>query len=63
MNLIVYCRDDGNLSMQAEKDEGFRSKSKKEAIFSCFSFNIVNIGLIDNGFENNLSRVFNNDKI
>ncbi|MFC1614099.1 hypothetical protein ACFL5K_02260, partial [Gemmatimonadota bacterium] len=40
-----YCSDDGNLSMQAEKDESFRSESKKKAIFSCFNFDMGNIGL------------------
>ena len=43
---IVYCRDDGNLSMQAEKEELFRSESKKKTIFSNFNFNMVNIGFM-----------------
>ena len=32
--------------MQAKKDERFRSELKKEAIFCCFNFNMVNIGSI-----------------
>jgi len=36
-----FCR---NLSFQAEKDERFRSESKKKAVFDCFNFDMVNIG-------------------
>jgi len=36
--------DDRNISIQAEKDESFRSELKKKAVFSCFNFDMGNIG-------------------
>ena len=42
---IIYRKYDGNLSMQAGKDERFRSESKKKTIFGRFNFEMGNIGL------------------
>jgi len=36
--------DDRNISIQAEKDESFRSKSKGKAIFRRINFDMGNIG-------------------
>jgi hypothetical protein len=33
-----------SLSLQAEKDERYRSESKKKAIFNDFNFNMGNVG-------------------
>ena len=43
---IIYYRDDENFSMQAEKDERFRSESKKKAVFNCFNFDMGNVSFI-----------------
>jgi len=40
----MYCRDDGHFSTHVEKDESFRSKSIKKAIFSSFNFDMGNVG-------------------
>lgn len=33
--------------MQAEKEERYRSESKKKAIFSCYNFDMVKVELYD----------------
>jgi hypothetical protein len=40
--------------MQAEKDESFRSESKKKTVSNGFNFNMGNVGLYLEGFLLNL---------
>jgi len=41
---MIYRRSNGNLLLQVEKDERFRSESKKKAIFTGISFELENLG-------------------